>query len=74
MGFKSFGTENYIKGDEFKTLVPDLEVVIIRDAQHYIQLEKAEQITEEILSHFRKKSIICATHRLVKTLCVKSKF
>ncbi|KAK9177142.1 hypothetical protein WN944_029161 [Citrus x changshan-huyou] len=62
MGFKSFGTENYIKGDEFKTLVPDLEVVVIRDAQHYIQLEKAEQITEEILSHFRKKSIICATH------------
>lgn len=52
MGFQSFGTKNYIKGDEFKTLVPDLEVVIIRDAHHFIQQEKAEQITEEILSYF----------------------
>lgn len=58
MGFQSLGTNDYIKGEEFKTLVPDLQVVIL-EGHHFIQQEKAEQITEEILSFFSSKSLAC---------------
>ncbi|OMP10641.1 epoxide hydrolase 2, partial [Corchorus capsularis] len=41
-GFQSFGTKDYIKGEELRSLVTDLQVVVI-DGHHYIQQEKAEQ-------------------------------
>ncbi|XVF01055.1 hypothetical protein REPUB_Repub04eG0054700 [Reevesia pubescens] len=53
-GFQSFGTKDYIQGEEFRSLVPDLEVLVI-DGHHFIQQEKAEQVTTEILSFFRNK-------------------
>ncbi|KAK4562617.1 hypothetical protein RGQ29_005212 [Quercus rubra] len=56
VGFHSFGTKDYVEGEEFKTLVPNLKVVII-DGHHYIQQEKAEQVTNEILSFFNDKSL-----------------
>ncbi|KAK7836889.1 epoxide hydrolase a [Quercus suber] len=56
VGFHSFGTKDYVEGEEFKTLVPNLKVVII-DGHHYIQQEKAEQVTNEILSFFNEKSL-----------------
>ncbi|XP_010254690.1 PREDICTED: bifunctional epoxide hydrolase 2-like [Nelumbo nucifera] len=51
VGFQAFGMKEYIEGGEFKALVPNLEVVII-DGHHYIQQEKAEEVTREILSFF----------------------
>ncbi|XP_010275536.1 PREDICTED: bifunctional epoxide hydrolase 2 [Nelumbo nucifera] len=56
IGFESFGTKDYIEGDVFKSLVPNLEVVII-DGHHFIQQEKAQQVSDEILSFLRKLSI-----------------
>ncbi|XP_023920756.1 uncharacterized protein LOC112032217 [Quercus suber] len=56
VGFHSFGTKDYVEGEEFKTLVPNLKVVII-DGHHYIQQEKAEQVTNEILSFFNDESL-----------------
>ncbi|GKV21102.1 hypothetical protein SLEP1_g31117 [Rubroshorea leprosula] len=57
VGFQSFGTKDYIKGEAFRSLValvPDLQVVVV-DGHHYIQLERAKQITKEIISFFSKK-------------------
>ncbi|KAL5999145.1 hypothetical protein ACLOJK_040595 [Asimina triloba] len=51
IGFHSFGTKDYIMGRDFKTLVPDVEVIVI-DGYHFIQQEKAEEVTHEILSFF----------------------
>ncbi|KAJ7978319.1 Epoxide hydrolase 2 [Quillaja saponaria] len=51
VGFQAFGTKDYIEGEEFKTLVPNLEVVLM-DGHHFIHQEKAEQVTNEILSFF----------------------
>lgn len=51
VGFLSFGTKDYINGEKFKELVPNLEVVVI-DGHHFIQQEKAEQVSHEILSFF----------------------
>ncbi|KAL5988558.1 hypothetical protein ACLOJK_026655 [Asimina triloba] len=51
LGFHSFGTEDYIMGRDFKTLVPDVEVIVI-DGYHFILQEKAEEVTHEILSFF----------------------
>ncbi|XP_068650633.1 uncharacterized protein [Aristolochia californica] len=53
LGFKSFGTEEYITGGDFKSFVPNLEVVII-DGHHYIQQERAKEVSEEILLFFGK--------------------
>ncbi|KAF6163055.1 hypothetical protein GIB67_001383 [Kingdonia uniflora] len=52
-GFISFGTKEYIEGESFKNCVPDLEVVII-NGHHFIHQEKAEEVTNEILSFFNK--------------------
>ncbi|KAL4615857.1 hypothetical protein ACB092_07G157200 [Castanea dentata] len=56
VGFRSFGTKDYVEGEQFKTLVPNLKVVIV-DGHLYIQQEKAEQVTNEILSFFNDKSL-----------------
>ncbi|CAM8953147.1 unnamed protein product [Rhodiola kirilowii] len=54
LGFSSFGTKHYINGDEFKSLVPNLDVVII-DGHHFIQWENAARVTQEILKFFDTK-------------------
>ncbi|XP_010275537.1 PREDICTED: bifunctional epoxide hydrolase 2-like [Nelumbo nucifera] len=51
IGFNTLGMKEYVEGGEFKALVPNVEVVII-DGHHYIQQEKAEEVTHEILSFF----------------------
>lgn len=38
----------------FKSIVPNLEVVVIEDGHHFIQQEKSERVSEEILSFFNK--------------------
>ncbi|KAJ0974191.1 hypothetical protein J5N97_016156 [Dioscorea zingiberensis] len=49
VGFQSYGTEEFITSGAFKDLVPNLEVVII-DGHHFIQQERADKVTNEILS------------------------
>ncbi|KAJ3687136.1 hypothetical protein LUZ61_016300 [Rhynchospora tenuis] len=51
IGCISFGTSMYIKSGGLKAIVPNLEVVTI-DGHHFIQQEKAEEVTSEILSYF----------------------
>ncbi|KAB1201943.1 Bifunctional epoxide hydrolase 2 [Morella rubra] len=55
IGFESIGTREYATGDVFRGLVPNLEVVIL-DGHHYIQQEKAQEVSDEILSFIRKLS------------------
>uniref|UniRef100_A0A5B7BQ49 soluble epoxide hydrolase n=1 Tax=Davidia involucrata TaxID=16924 RepID=A0A5B7BQ49_DAVIN len=57
MGFRSFGMQHYIEGEEFKSIVPNMDVVII-DGHHFIQQERAEQVTDEILSFFGNQSLV----------------
>ncbi|KAK6916610.1 hypothetical protein RJ641_019471 [Dillenia turbinata] len=56
IGFQSFGTKDYINGEVFKSSVPDLEVLVI-DGHHFIQLEKAKEVTQAILSFFKNQSL-----------------
>lgn len=56
-GFESFGTKDYVLGEGFKSCVPDLEVVIIEDGQHFIHQEKPQEVSNEILSFLRKHSV-----------------
>ncbi|XP_058085751.1 uncharacterized protein LOC131233156 [Magnolia sinica] len=49
IGFHSFGIKDYIMGSDFKRCVPNVEVVVI-DGYHFIQQEKAKEVTNEILS------------------------
>ncbi|KAK2998553.1 hypothetical protein RJ639_024312 [Escallonia herrerae] len=56
-GFRSFGTKDYIEGEEFRSIVPDIEVVVI-EGHHFIQLERAEQVTDEIISFFGNRSLV----------------
>lgn len=53
MNFESFGTREYVTGDVFKELVPNLEVVFL-DGHHFIQQEKAEEVSNEILFFISK--------------------
>ncbi|MCI14762.1 bifunctional epoxide hydrolase 2-like [Trifolium medium] len=55
VGFQN-GTKDFVEGDIFKSLVPNLEVVIL-DGHHYIHQEKAQQVSEEILSFISKLSL-----------------
>ncbi|XP_057806863.1 uncharacterized protein LOC131021622 [Salvia miltiorrhiza] len=55
MGFKSGGTKEYIESSTFKTLVPDHEIVVL-DGHHFIHLERAHQVSHEILSFILKLS------------------
>ncbi|KAE8694201.1 Alpha/beta-Hydrolases superfamily protein isoform 2 [Hibiscus syriacus] len=53
IGFEINGTRQYVQGSEFRSLVPNLEVVIL-DGHHFLQEEKHHQVSEEILSFLRK--------------------
>ncbi|XP_022841633.1 uncharacterized protein LOC111365374 [Olea europaea var. sylvestris] len=53
IGFDSGGRREYIEGNIFKNLVPNHEVVII-DGHHFIQQEKPQQVSDEILSFLKK--------------------
>ncbi|KAK8484798.1 hypothetical protein V6N12_033699 [Hibiscus sabdariffa] len=53
LGFEINGTRQYVQGSVFKSLVPDQEVVIL-DGHHFLQQEKHQQVSEEILSFLRK--------------------
>lgn len=55
VGFES-GTRDFVESDAFKSLVPNLEVVIL-EGHHFIHQEKAQQVSEEILSFIRKVSL-----------------
>lgn len=57
IGFDSGGTREYIEGNMFNNLVPNNEVVIL-DSHHFIHQEKAQEVSEEILSFFQKFSFI----------------
>ncbi|XP_058209390.1 uncharacterized protein LOC131322171 [Rhododendron vialii] len=50
-GFESFGTKTYIEGEEYKSHVPNMEVVVI-DGHHFIHQERAQLVSNEILSFF----------------------
>lgn len=52
------GTMEYVKGGMFKSVVPNLEIAVIEDGHHFIQQEKSEQISHEILSFLNK---LCKT-------------
>ncbi|KAL0395529.1 UNVERIFIED_CONTAM: Epoxide hydrolase A [Sesamum calycinum] len=55
MGFESGGTREYIQGNTFKSLVPNHEIVIL-DGHHFIQQERPQQVSHEILSFLQKLS------------------
>ncbi|KAK4430673.1 Epoxide hydrolase A [Sesamum alatum] len=55
MGFESGGMREYIQGNTFKNLVPNHEIVIL-DAHHFIQQERPDQVSHEILSLLQKLS------------------
>ncbi|KAI6701173.1 hypothetical protein NL676_015497 [Syzygium grande] len=55
VGFQSFGTKSYIESEILKGLVPGLQVLVI-DGHHFIQEERAELVTAEILSFFGERS------------------
>ncbi|XP_068634998.1 uncharacterized protein [Aristolochia californica] len=55
VGFESYRIRDYVLGDAIRSAVPNIETVII-DGHHFIQQEKAEQVTEEILSFFSQLS------------------
>lgn len=56
IGFEANGTKEYVLGEIFKSLVPNLEVVIL-DGHHFIQQEKPQEATNEIFSFLCKFSV-----------------
>lgn len=57
IGYETAGTREYIHGPVFNSLVPDLEVVVL-DGHHFINQEKAQNVSDEILSFFTKLSTV----------------
>lgn len=47
--------KDYVESDIFKSLVPNLEVIIL-DGHHFIHQENAQQVSHEILSFIGKFS------------------
>lgn len=47
------GTKEYVDGDVFKRLVPDIEVVIL-EGHHFIQQEKPKEVSDQIISFLDK--------------------
>ncbi|CAK7334459.1 unnamed protein product [Dovyalis caffra] len=68
IGFDAYGTRDYVQGDIFKSFVPDLEVVIL-DGHHFIQQERAHEVSQEILTFLQKLSFdnLC---KLVLSYCL----
>ncbi|KAL9238233.1 hypothetical protein vseg_012686 [Gypsophila vaccaria] len=56
MGAQSFGILDYARGEEFKSIVPNIDVVII-DGHHYIHMENARLVNDEIVSFLRKLAL-----------------
>ncbi|KAJ6420162.1 hypothetical protein OIU84_030133 [Salix udensis] len=56
IGFDAYRTREYVQGDTFKGLVPDLEVVIL-DGHHFIHEERAHEVSQEILTFLQKLSV-----------------
>ncbi|XP_047317216.1 epoxide hydrolase A [Impatiens glandulifera] len=54
IGFEVGGIKEYVSGNMFKKIVPNVEVVIVEDGHHYIHQEKPQQVTMEILSFIKK--------------------
>lgn len=54
IGFHSFGTKSYIEGEVFKSLVPNVVISVISGGHHFIQQEKAAEVTKEILSFINR--------------------
>ncbi|KAK9691040.1 hypothetical protein RND81_09G172000 [Saponaria officinalis] len=52
MGVQSFGTLDYVNGEEFKSIVPNIDVVVI-DGHHYIHMENAQLVNHEIVSFIK---------------------
>lgn len=52
IGFENLGTKDYLEGSMFKSLVPGIQVVIL-DGHHFIQQEKPQEVSNEILSFLR---------------------
>lgn len=57
IGFDCWGTEKYIKSDEFKKLVPGVEVVVLEGGHHFIHQEKPLEVSNHILSFLRKFNV-----------------
>lgn len=55
-GYVSGGGRDFVEGDIFKSLVPNLEVAIL-DGHHFIHQEKAQEVSDEILSFIHKLSL-----------------
>ncbi|GLT82712.1 hypothetical protein SLE2022_010700 [Rubroshorea leprosula] len=55
IGFEVNGTRQYVAGETLRSFVPNLEVVIL-DGHHFIQQEKHQQVSQEILSFIHKIS------------------
>ncbi|KAJ0445395.1 putative soluble epoxide hydrolase [Helianthus annuus] len=53
IGYKTF-SKPYIEGNVMKTLVPDIEVVIVDGGHHFIQHEKPQEVCDEIISFIQK--------------------
>ena len=53
LGFETSGVREYVQGNVFRSLVPHLEVVIL-DGHHFLQEEKHQEVSEEILSFLHK--------------------
>ncbi|KAA3474410.1 bifunctional epoxide hydrolase 2-like [Gossypium australe] len=53
LGFEASGVRQYVEGNIFRSLVPNLEIVIL-DGHHFLQQEKHQEVSEEILSFLRK--------------------
>ncbi|XP_057499372.1 uncharacterized protein LOC130783644 isoform X2 [Actinidia eriantha] len=56
IGFDCGGTKEYIEGVIFKSLVPNNEVVIL-NGHHFIHQERAQEVSDEILSFLCKFSV-----------------
>ncbi|PSS36518.1 Lipid-phosphate phosphatase [Actinidia chinensis var. chinensis] len=56
IGFDCGGTKEYIEGVIFKSLVPNNEVVIL-NGHHFIHQERAQEVSNEILSFLCKFSV-----------------
>ncbi|BFG39198.1 hypothetical protein CerSpe_254720 [Prunus speciosa] len=55
-GFKSDGRSEYVLGDDFRSLVPNLEVVVI-GGHHFIEQENPQEVSSQILSFLREHPV-----------------